>query len=339
MKRLHPHSLRTILAVAVLMCLNAGTPGVLAGQHGGTEDPYENVGKAKFWRRCDVGRHALNPDNCEGFASFNLFDPSKAFVAGEWIASREWDKNVTSTIRPGGGRMTIRTIEHPRRVPLRNLNRRGLVLAHIGYDPEGPADERFRIGGSHTAGRQFTGDFYIVMGLFRKGDKTSNGMRIAHWRLFGLRANGEFRALRANGILRWCPMAEEPSDERVGALFVDSCVDRHTMDGFAKLYGAANVTRLFEVEANQVPNQQGLLPSKPQQITSADSTTIIAIARRSRNAFASLPCGMGCCVGESAPDMPEGSFDGAGVSLSSEIGPRIPTPRARVKSLRTFLGQ
>jgi hypothetical protein len=292
-----------ILKCSAVTLLAMAAPSRTAAQHAHS-GAYEEIGRAATRVACDFDRSWWRFDTCEGFAQFNLFDPGRRFDAGEWIQRLEWDPTRHVQVREGGLRIVLSMIKNPRDIALRELDRRGTVIARIQADPEGPADERYKIGGAYTSGRRFTGDFYVIIDRYAEvrdaGDSASR--KIANWRLFGLRSTGELVAMPANGAFRFCAMA--PEHKPLVAPLIASCESRHEFGKLAEEYGKDNVLQI--ITAYSEVRAAGKDPS--EALTGLGTSALAPFSTNAREATmfgVSLPCGVGCCVTEFGFDLPE----------------------------------
>ncbi len=314
-------ALSAIVATCMVLGVGSGTP--LRAQHADNAG-YAFIGKSGKLLACDFDRRWWNPDTCEGFANFNLFDPGRRFDAGEWILGRKWEATPTITKRHGEALLTITMVKNPRALALKDLDRRGTVVARLQADPEGPAEERFKVGGKYTSGQRFTGDFFVIIDRYREvvGDNDEVSRQIAHWRLFGLRSTGELVPMPANGSFRFCKMPEhEPQIE--AALFV-TCKTRHELEKLAKSLGRDFMLRELRGYLTNASSRE------PTKFAGREEVGRL-YERAYQESFletASLPCGMGCCVTEFGFDMPGGSLDAAEAG-SPRAMTRSVSPRSR----------
>lgn len=290
---------------ATLMLAAATLPSPAAAQRS-IESEYQGIGEAATRIPCDFDRSWWNFDSCEGFAKFSPFDPGRRFDTGEWIQSRKWDKLSVNVTKEGGLAIRLAMISNPRDMPLKQLDRRGTVVARLQADPEGPADELYKIGGAYTSGQRFTGDFFIIIDRYRAviDDGDGESRKIANWRLYGLRSTGELVAMPANGAFRFCKMSRHSAS--LTAPIFASCATRHELGQQVKQYGQQPLLQALERHSAMRARGQ----STVQLLAAYDAkldTIFNRIYGESARFGVSLPCGVGCCITEFGFDLPDGA--------------------------------
>ena len=296
------HGFRRRVQLALVAAVTLLPFGPIAAQHTTTAEPYAKIGEAENFS-CDFDRRKRKLDTCEAFPPFNLFDPSRAFEAGDWVAMRKWNANAERVLRSSNATLSIHMIKNPRKMPLNQLNRRGAAVARLQLDPEGPADTLYKIGGKYTNRKGFTGDFYIIVDQFKEViGRDTISRKIANWRMFGLLSTGKLVPLKAHGAFRWCS---------------GSAAMKHSND--AVIYGTCTLLsavtalekKLGEKVFRALLRQEIATPKTPlndSKLSTADQATLRKAAEATRTEGASLPCGLGCCITEFAQDLPESDY-------------------------------
>lgn len=286
-----------LILAGVMLCPIAS----VRAQHAAA-DPYANIGKAGSWWRCEFGNLLWNVDTCDGYSRAELFGQDSSADAGSWIKNVRFEPISTTNGRKGGAVVTVTSVRQARNMVLTRLKRNGAVIARLQIDPDGPAEDPvYKIGGKYTKGKGFTNNFYIVIDKYNvvintNRDTETQSRKIANWRLYGLDTSGVLRAMQAHGAFRWCAITDSHFVTDL-PLFA-SCKGRNELAKLEKRIGRDSLLR-------RLKNQQ----SSPIVNPIGDDKIVQDYLMKSTEEFASLPCGVGCCITEPAPEQTTRDLD------------------------------
>lgn len=254
-------------------------------------------------------------DNCEGYQRGGSAGKGGNDAASiSWLKGLKWHKEATTVMRKttGGGYVsqTVRAIVGPTHYAFRDLGTRGLVVARITGDADGPDDAIYGIGASRTKGWQ--DDFFLVIEDVQLpqppvGEKPES-YRVARWNLVGIDANRKLGVV-SYGTTRFCKRMHSDADRKRASRFI-SCSLMTLLS-----QAVAGDTALSRIGVDRLLDSLRLLP--PVAAATSDSGEFLRrtadagirakvdammVIRRVLREEATDPawvvCGIGCCTAE-----------------------------------------
>jgi hypothetical protein len=270
---------------------------------------------------------------CEGYPKKDIVqwlkdDPAEL---AEWLEDLDVkphtdEYDLVPEIAGPAPRVLIEAIENPEMVSLRDLKRRGLVMARITVkDPDGPRDKRYGIGKPKDTSLKLGPRFYLVIRPFKEHGENAEAKQVSTWRVLAIdNSKGTARAVElpyqagVTGKFNFCKRRHADTLRQKGAAF-SSCTEAHRiMQVEGQLQDVLGNTTLYGavIAGVRVARQQPaaeflgvfwsatplLRQINAREDKAAEKAFIAEWARKLRDpidAPAWGVCGLGCCASDS----------------------------------------